>query len=462
MLRRGLYVASLDERLIPFLETLYRGLSVAGASYRVSCRGGRCTAAIEGAEPRLLEAVLEAPGLVVGECSLSTGCPEPGGILPPPPAPVPPRPRGLPRRGFRLGVAGPRGVEARLDPETLKRHLAVVGSTGAGKSHTAARIAACSARTGYAVYVIDWHGEYRGLLSSLGVEAREETPPAPMAGGGLSLEDSISIAEEVLDLSPQQALLLTALLAAKMLDEAEAVRALSSIYSETTAAAAPARGSIERIAAIIRDAADAHDLFRAALEAYRLRMSQAPPKGETEVWAALLRRLGMIGLDPSTGRYFTLEPQGQTEPRPGTVTIIAAHRVPGGTRRKLYTLYTIAAIHIAAARTGTPTLIVVDEAHNIARTRTLEHILSDARKMNTAITLVLHTPRLLTPQAAANINTWIIHRVTSRDDIRALEAVLPSDYAELLPRLPQGAAVYTTPEAQEPAVLRVYGAAAPC
>jgi DNA helicase HerA-like ATPase len=64
--------------------------------------------------------------------------------------------------GVRLGLLAPRslGVEVRVNPDKLAKHLLIAGATGSGKSNTVAILADRLSAVGAPVVVFDVHGEY--------------------------------------------------------------------------------------------------------------------------------------------------------------------------------------------------------------------------------------------------------------------------------------------------------------
>ncbi|MEM0340503.1 MAG: ATP-binding protein [Acidilobaceae archaeon] len=67
------------------------------------------------------------------------------------------------KRGIvRLGVLAPRelGVEIKVDPNKLAKHLFIAGATGSGKSNTVAILADRLSQIGAPVIIFDVHGEY--------------------------------------------------------------------------------------------------------------------------------------------------------------------------------------------------------------------------------------------------------------------------------------------------------------
>jgi len=68
-----------------------------------------------------------------------------------------------------LSIGAVYGTDARalLKAGEYDRHIAVLASTGAGKSYTAANLIKEFSRLGLPVFVVDTHGEYPGLLAAL-------------------------------------------------------------------------------------------------------------------------------------------------------------------------------------------------------------------------------------------------------------------------------------------------------
>jgi DNA helicase HerA-like ATPase len=66
-----------------------------------------------------------------------------------------------------IGTVYGTGARAFLDPAEYDRHMAILASTGAGKSYTAANLIKEFASLSLPVIVVDTHGEYQKLLSKL-------------------------------------------------------------------------------------------------------------------------------------------------------------------------------------------------------------------------------------------------------------------------------------------------------
>ncbi len=440
---RRLAVVSLDERLAGVLADLYRALSTIGGRYVFLCRRGRCWSYIEA--PAGLEAAVSVPGLVLEECRGT--CRESSVLLPPPPAAVPPRPpKDLPREGLLLGFSG--GEAVRLPWRSLWGHIGVLGATGSGKTHTAARLTRCAAEHGAAVLVLDWHNEYHRLLDGARLLSHPLLPRVSLLGG-LGPEEALSAFEDVLGLTPNQALFLSNILAAAATgDPGEAAKVLEPILGRT--------GEAARAASLTARASSLEDLLSAVLAAYQARSLMGMGKGEQEVWAALIRKLALLGADKRYSTLFSLRGAGELPLEEGKAVILNLASIANVVVRRLYALFLLHSLY-SQAQAGTlpPTLVVVEEAHNLLAGNTIPLLLSEARKYMLGLIVVTHTPRILPPQAYANINTIIVHRIVSPEDKKRLAEILPGGYDQLLPVLPPGFALVHAPEWSQPAVAAV-------
>ncbi len=454
MARRRYAVLSYDERFVAHLEEFYTVLTGLGGRYRFYCRRGRCWSIIEGGDG--VDAVVSsAPGLVVEECS--GGCPESSVLLPPPPGELTARPRQVAQGDILVGYAG--GVDVSIPREALWSHIGVFGATGAGKTHTAARIARCAAETGeISVLVLDWHNEYYRLLSGARILAGGSLPPVPLLPGSLGVDGAVAALEAVFSLTPNQSLLLSLLLGAAAARDREAAAAmLSPILGDQDT------GFAARLASMLVSARDARGLLRAALYAYNARQA-VMTKGEAEVWAALIRRLSMIGLDARYAGLFRLSDSGvEHVAREGEAVIVDLSSILNPGVRRLYALLLLESLYTAAQGAEIPpTLIVVEEAHNLVMGNTLQHVLGEARKYRLGLVVVTHTPRLLPPQAVANMNTLFLHRLVSPEDIHAASQVLPRVRELDVAHLASGVALLHTPGLETPILVQVAPPDAAC
>ncbi|QOJ78816.1 ATP-binding protein [Infirmifilum lucidum] len=99
--------------------------------------------------------------------------------------------------GVWLGEVWHSGVDALLDPESLVcHHVAVVGATGSGKSHTLGVLSEELLEHGYPVVVVDVHGEY-GFLAEEGYRARALKLTGVSLKPGLLSPDAVAEATEM-------------------------------------------------------------------------------------------------------------------------------------------------------------------------------------------------------------------------------------------------------------------------
>ncbi len=449
-------VLSYDPSFIDMLDEFYTALKNLGGTYRFMCRRGRCWSIIEGDED--VGALLASmPGLRVEECRGT--CRESYVLLPPPPAPLPPRPLGAPQGPLIVGTSG--GIEVGLDEHHLWTHIGIFGATGSGKSHTAARIIRCAAEAlEVAGLVLDWHNEYYMLVPDAKLLTGHSLPQVPLLTGSMGVDEAISMLEQVLGLSRNQSLILTILLAAASvegIDEAEAI--LSQLFGQDSG-----NRRLRAVARLLLSARTLRDFLRAVLEAYHARAVEAP-KGELEAWAALIRRLAMLGLDERYANLFTLRVDNAPPPplRESEVAIIDLSSILNPLLRRLYAMLLLEYLYVNVQQGTLPPLAaVVEEAHNFSDTTTLLHLLTEARKYRLGLIVVSTTPRAMPSQALANMNTLFVHRTVSPDDMRALEEVLPEAQALPLPKLPSGMALLHAQGLEEPVLLQVHPPRAPC
>jgi hypothetical protein len=446
-------VAGYTVEFVSRLSDFYEALEAAGGRYSFYCVKGRCWSIIEGGDE--LEALLSStPGLQVEECGRY--CPESDVLLPPPPAPIPPRLGSSFHGDIVVGYSG--GQPVGLPKASLWSHIGVFGATGSGKSHTAARLAGCAANVlNVAGLVLDWHNEYYRLLpSNAKLFTSTRLPRVSLLSSAMSVDETLGVLEEVLELSKNQSLLLTIVLSATATGD---IAAAEAILAQLLGADNPRLRSVARR---LVEARDLRDLLKAVLEVYNARTMDAS-KGELEAWAALIRRLAMLALDERYARFFTLREAGELPVTEGEVAIIDLSSILNPGVRKLYAMLLLEALYVAAQQAyAPPILAVVEEAHNFATAATLLHLLGEARKYKLGVVVVTHTPHLLEQQALANLNTLIIHRVVSADDIRAIEMLLPELQGISLSRLPNGVAALYTPGMEEPVLVEVASPREPC
>ncbi|KSW11400.1 hypothetical protein CF15_00625 [Pyrodictium occultum] len=459
-----LEVAGVREQFVDYMDVFYKRLLGAGGRYVFECRSGSCSSRIE-LPAREYQAAVTAPGLLLSEPGSQKG--DEGYTLLPPPRGneilwCNGYPGGAEAGGLVLGYCA--GSPLVLDEEALLRHVLVVGATGSGKSHTAARIAACSSRIGFKPVILDWHGEYEQLLREQGVDeynvfSHPRLPPVAFTSPSIPLESSISVLESVLELSPFQSSILAAFLA---LAASQSVNTAKGLLDALTSQLEP--GVIEEIQGILESGNTVHELLR-AISSVVARKRDEMTKAEREIWLALLRRLNLI----TTSGYadlFTIRGTRRFEaianlkdPMP---TVIRLDSIRSTRIRKMYAIYLLQMLYTLAT-SGQPAriLIVVEEAHNLLNNNVVPELLAETRKYGIGFVMVVHTPRLLPELSEANFNTIVAHRIVSVNDRLLVARAIGLEDDSLLSSLEEGTAIVRKHGAPTPVPVEV-DVQAPC
>lgn len=331
--------------------------------------------------------------------------------------------------GILIGETSRSRVRQRvyIPVDSLMRHIAIFGSTGSGKSTTAASLAVRSRRKGVRVVILDWHGEYRDLVGGYS-EYRYVGVSMPLiasmierlaARASLILE----ILESVLELTPAQSHILS-----------EALRSIR----------AGAEGSFfERVASQV--------------EAYR---EDARWVSETKL--SLLRRL----------QPFLEEPAGEGAGvdisevfSPGFV-IMDLSGIDRESIKALASLAVLKTLEVISKENrefmAERKLVIVDEAHHIFKRSegggVIKNMLSETRKWNLGIAVISQSPSSLGEDSLKNTNTKIIHSIKSDIDRKIVRdtMVAPREVEEVIPALEVGEAVLASPAYPTAILVKIY------
>ncbi|WP_460125386.1 ATP-binding protein [Stetteria hydrogenophila] len=322
----------------------------------------------------------------------------------------------------RLGErVDPPGGEAVLRDVDIEGHVAIFGSTGSGKSTTAALLACSLSQAGFDVVVLDWTGEYPGKLPCAPARVvRPISDPAPvdpviLAGSG-DVELAVETISRALSLTPPQEYL------------------LSTVMERFKP------HSLQELASLIAGA-------------------EEQARWDREVKRALLRKLGSL----TSGRSKLAFTGSIESPFFGEgLTVVRLDEIRVTQARRAYVLFltTWAYTLRYSQGGGRKTVYVIDEAHNIfnhPEAGIMESMVAEARKYGLHFVVITQSPAAISNNVLLNTNTKIIHALRSgRDkDVVAEAAGLPPRVIGLLDKLKPGEAVLVSPSNPEPALVKV-------
>jgi len=451
-------VTGVNEQFIDHMDIFYKRLAAISGRYVFECQSGTCLSFIE-LPLSDYQAVVTAPGLDVGDSS-KQGKANRYALLPPPRSDRilwcgKTQPDSDKRYGIVLGYCANTAVI--LDEDSLLRHVLIVGSTGSGKSHTAARIAMCSSRIGFKPIILDWHGEYEQLLErhyagDYTVLSYPNLPRVAFTSSSIPLESSISVLERTLDLSPFQSSILAAFLVLATQQNAATAKGLLDVVANNIK-----QDEIKELMDTLKSGNTIHELIHVISMVFNKRR-ESFSRAEQEIWLALLRRLNII----ATSRYANIFAIRETKEllkaiRIGSYspTIIRLDTILSLRIRKMYAAYLLQMLYTLANTNDTRILVVLEEAHNLLDNKVVSELIAETRKYGIGFLVVIHTPRILPELSEANFNTIIAHRITSVNDRLIIAKSLGLDDDSLLSNFEEGDALVRRHDMKTPLIVKV-------
>ncbi len=331
-----------------------------------------------------------------------------------------------------IGVAvNTRSKEAvAIGLEDVFKHIGIFGSTGSGKTTTAAVVASQLPSKGVGVVVLDWHGEYVSLLRRMQGEFRLKELRLGLVNhdvlfnpfNHLHDEFGIEVLTDVmsygLELTPAQAYILR-----RILEEEQP-------------------GSIE-------------ELIK-GLQNY------SPESAwQTESKHALLRKVCPLRMVSHLlgGSEDTLEADERE------ILVVPISKVPSITAKRMLSLLILASEFVARKRAkvqGRRQVYIIEEAHNVVPRSTEQSnivcdMIAEVRKYGVGLMIISQAPSLMPTQVLANLNTMIVHSLKCSRDIEVIElsARLSKKYADVLPKLETGTALLISQAIAEPILVKV-------
>ena len=344
-------------------------------------------------------------------------------------------------KGILLGPivsGGQEFHEFRLQLDDLRRHISILGMTGAGKSTTAASIVRQVADAGLPVLVLDWHNEYGAVVTE--------------AGGKVVAPGTDDFALNPLEASPG-------------VDPVEHVAMVSDIFSDiyhfTHPQAYMFRNALQKrlnetpaeevptIAALVK-----------TIEAYPLRSAY-----DNETKVALLRRLVPLTQGQSGRALGGSGPLRVAELLETVVCVELAH-MRDVQSRAIFSDVMLKMIYEEKVRSKAPLdhVTVVEEARNVAPARKAEdpptvgeRMVSELRKFGEAMIFVAQFPSHVAAEIVKNSGTKIVHRLGWPDDLRLVgdSMGLSQEQREFVTKLKVGEAVLGTTRIQKSMLVHV-------
>ncbi len=356
----------------------------------ITCWRGRC-------------AVKRARGLSADDLDPSCAVP-----LPPP----------APAHDIVLGV-DEHGVPFGLRLEDVWRHVGVLGSTGSGKTTTAAILVRELYVNRVPTIVLDWAGEYPLYLARLRVDYEVLTdkllPAVSIVSEKLDVELVLDTLRHALSLSAHQVTALHMVLGLVVGLPVAAAQHMLRLDAEGGRRLSEALKVVERDNSIV----SLLNLVKTVWElVVRADVIGGYSRSEAEVWAALARRLAMIAFS----RYswlFRVRGSGvhdlvslAREKRVPVVVDLSS--IPSPRVKRVYAALLLGNLFdYAVARGPLGLVVVVEEAHNVLEhaQALFEHLLAEARKYMLGLILVSSKPSALTASMIANLGTIIVHQL---------------------------------------------------
>ncbi|MCS7139811.1 MAG: ATP-binding protein [Candidatus Nezhaarchaeota archaeon] len=347
---------------------------------------------------------------------------------------------------IRIGVLRSHpNVEVKVNVDAiLSKHLAVLGSTGSGKSNMVAILVDRIAGLGGQVIIIDAHAEYSDMkVMSRGsrlIHFKAKINPLKMSPSTLA---SMLISEPAA--TKQRSIL------------RKAIRDLNALYLGTGHKKVEAEGTIEALVKRadgeleldVEESSGKRYLKGLYAKVMDLRDRLREDIGK-RVFEDVLFKIGRT-IEEDYDVYSTDEVDPVDQLGPGTIVDVDISPLPDAVRDEVVAYVCRQVLQKAMTRKLLPTLIVLEEAHLYLKSghdtpakQAIERIAREGRKYGVGLLVVSQRPRGLDPDVLSQINSLCILRIMQPEDqnyVKQYSEWLTEEMIAALPTLERGEAI---------------------
>ncbi|MEM3465951.1 MAG: ATP-binding protein [Candidatus Jordarchaeales archaeon] len=297
-------------------------------------------------------------------------------------------------------------IPLRLEADKFKKHMAVYGSTGSGKTTTVKHVLRELAELGYPFMVLDWHNEYRhlaeelnGIVFTLGSFSLDILNPVEAN----SLSEHVAIVTDIFDqiygFTPSQSYMFREVLLQTLTEKELGIPASNSL-----------RGLVE------------------ALERWSIKSFY-----ENETKFALLRRLRPLVTGQSREIFCNTSKLVKISDIIDRNVVFELGDIVEVDIRKLVSLFILALLYEFRVKNKSARshFTVVEEAHNILPYRRrdsppgiAEKLFLEMRKFNESLILVSQFPSQISPEIVKSTSLKISHRICEGEESRVLTDIM--------------------------------------
>jgi len=346
----------------------------------------------------------------------------------------------------RIGVLrSHRDVEVKVNVDAiLSKHLAILGSTGSGKSNLVAVLVDRIASLGGQVIIIDSHGEY----SDMDFASKDVKKPVHFKAKVNPLKVSPMVLASTL--IPEAAATKQRNLLRK------AIRELNSLYTKSGSERAEAE---KKMAELVQRAdkeleVEVEDTsgrrYLKALYALITKMRDSSPSSvKRDVFDSILLKLEKSIVEYDVYSTDVVDPVDLLEP--GRVVDVDVSLLPDAARDEVVSYICRQVLQRAMTGKLLPTLIVVEEAHLYVRSdsdsaakQAIERIAREGRKYGIGLVIVSQRPKGIDPNVLSQMNSLCVLKIVQPEDqayVKQYSEWMTDEMLAALPTLERGEAI---------------------